>query len=214
MSKIEMVSADKRLRLVRLKLGPFGTNAYIVVCRETGESILVDAPGEADLIAAQLEGTKPRLILITHGHADHTLALAEVKEKLSIPLAAHGADGGALPVLPDRLLTDGDEVECGRLILEVLHTPGHTPGSLCFKVNGFLLSGDTIFPGGPGKTASPAEFQQILLSITEKIFTLPAGTRIFPGHGSFTEVQTEQDQYCRFASRSLDLNLYGDVAWS
>ncbi|MBS3942870.1 MAG: MBL fold metallo-hydrolase [Dethiobacter sp.] len=213
MGKIETLAADKRLKLTRLELGPFGTNAYIAVCRETGESVLVDAPGEADLIAAQLKGTSPRLILITHGHADHTLALEELKEKLNIPVASHGAEGSVLPLPPDRLLKDGDEVVCGRLILKVLHTPGHTAGSLCFKVNGFLLAGDTIFPGGPGKTGSPAEFQQILCSITEKIFALPAGTRIFPGHGSSTDVETEQDQYRKFASRSLNLNLYGDVTW-
>jgi hydroxyacylglutathione hydrolase len=213
MSKTQTVAENNRMRLIRLELGPFGTNAYIVICLETGDSILVDTPGEAGVIAEQLEGTNPRYILITHGHADHTLALEEIKGSLDIPLAAHTADSASLPLPPDLLLKDGDRVPCGRLTLEVLHTPGHTQGSICFRVDDLLLSGDTIFPGGPGKTSSPAGLQQIIHSITEKIFTLPANTLLFPGHGASTRVQTEQEQYAQFASRPLDPNLCGDVTW-
>jgi hydroxyacylglutathione hydrolase len=213
MSTVQTVAEDKRMRLVRLELGPFGTNAYIVVCRETGESILVDAPGEAEVILEQLNGTKPRCILITHSHADHTLALEVLKETLGIPVGAHAADRDGLPVQPDLLLRDGDTVECGRLTLETLHTPGHTPGSLCYKAGHCLLSGDTIFPGGPGKTASPADLQQIICSITEKIFPLPGDTPLYPGHGGFTLVGKEQEQYAQFASRPPDPDLYGDVTW-
>ncbi len=213
MSIVQTVEEDKWRRLVRLELGPFGTNAYIVICRETGESILVDAPGEAQVILSELKETNPRYILITHSHADHTLALEELKEKLNIPVAAHAADSAALPAQPDLLLSDGDTIPCGRLTLKVLHTPGHTPGSLCFIAGKCLISGDTIFPGGPGKTASPPDFQQIIRSITEKIFTLPGDTPLYPGHGRFSRVQSEQEQYAQFASRPLNPDLCGDVTW-
>lgn len=213
MSIVQTVAEDSRMRLVRLELDPFGTNAYIVICRETSDSILVDAPGEAEIILAQLKGTNPRYILMTHNHADHSLALEELKEKLNIPVAAHAADSAALPAQPDRLLRDGDTVQCGRFTLNVLHTPGHTPGSLCFKAGEYLISGDTIFPGGPGKSASPADLQQIIHSITEKIFTLPGDTPLYPGHGASTRVQTEQEQYAQFASRPPHPDLCGDITW-
>ena len=187
--KIAVVARDERMRVTRLELGPFGTNAYIVTCRETSASILVDAPGEAEAIMKQLKGGTAGAILMTHGHADHTGALEELKKKLGVPVAAHPADGNLLPVTPDLLLRGGDTVDCGKLKLEVLHTPGHTPGSLCFKAGGCLLAGDTIFPGGPGKTFSPAGLEQIIGSITGKIFTLPANTRLFPGHGPSTVVE-------------------------
>lgn len=213
MATVQTLIDEGARRLLRLETAPFGTNAYLLACRESGDSILVDAPGEADEIIRQLEGTRPRCILITHGHADHTLALEELKNRLQIPVAAHGADGDALPVRPDRLLRDGDSVACGRLTLAVLHTPGHTPGSLCFLSKGCLICGDTIFPGGPGKTATPADLQQIIRSITEKIFTLPGETLLFPGHGVSTRVQAELEQYRQFAARPLDPHLCGDVTW-
>ena len=213
MSIVQTVAEEMRMRVIRLELDPFGTNAYLVICRETGDSILVDAPGETKVILAQLKGTNPRYILLTHSHADHTLALEEVKDNLNIPVAAHSADSATLPAQPDRLLSDGDTVQCGRLGIKVLHTPGHTPGSLCFLVGERLICGDTLFPGGPGKTASPADLQQIIRSITEKIFTLPGDTALYPGHGGFTRVQTEQAQYVQFASRPPDPDLCGDVTW-
>ena len=181
-----IVAEDDVIVIERLELGPFGTNAYIVTCGKTRDSVLIDAPAEANIIIDKLKNTTPKYILLTHNHLDHIGALAQLRAELKIPLAAHAADGKILTSPPEILLHDGDMISLGRLKLTVLHTPGHTPGSLCFRVGRYLISGDTIFPRGPGKTSSPHDFRQIIKSITEKIFVLPDDTKIYPGHGNST----------------------------
>jgi len=208
-----VVAKDDDIQIERLELGSFGTNAYIVVCLKTRDSLLIDTPAEASIIMDRLKGTNPKYILLTHNHMDHLLALAELHSKLKVPLAAHTLDTGNLPSPPEMLLGDGDTISLGNLKIEVLHTPGHTPGSLCFKVGGYLISGDTIFPGGPGKTGSPDAFRQIIKSITEKIFVLPDDTPIYPGHGTPTVLKKEKDEFAAFSSRPHNPNLCGDVLW-
>jgi len=95
----------------------------------------------------------------------------------------------------------------------VLHTPGHTPGSLCFLVGCYLISGDTIFPGGPGRTGSPDDFKQIINSITEKILVLPDDTQIYPGHGNSAVLKNEKEEFAVFCSRPHEPNLCGEVLW-
>ncbi|HSW35645.1 MAG TPA: MBL fold metallo-hydrolase [Candidatus Limnocylindrales bacterium] len=213
MGKIITVEQNKKFALLRLQTEPFGTNVYLVICRETGESVVIDAPGDTAAILEQLRNTKPRFILLTHGHMDHTVVLEELRTALKVPLAAHEADSAMMPLVPDMLLQGGELVQCGNSRLEVMHTPGHTPGSLCFRVGSLLLSGDTIFPGGPGKTWSPAGFKNIISSITEKIFALPDDTLILPGHGESTNVKTEKELFNTFAARKHADDLYGEVAW-
>ena len=208
------VAKDDRIRIEKLELGPFGTNAYFLTCRETSASVLVDAPGEAGKILAQLKGTDPKYILMTHNHMDHTGALVEVKSALNVPIAAHRDDAGNLPIQPDLLLNDGDVVSCGDIQLTVLHTPGHTPGSLCFLTGNYLIAGDTLFTDGPGKTGSPADFRRIVESLTSKIFVLPEDTRIYPGHGDSTVLKKEKQAFEAFSARYHDPNLCGDVLWS
>jgi glyoxylase-like metal-dependent hydrolase (beta-lactamase superfamily II) len=208
-----VVVRDDNLQIERLQLGPFGTNAYVLTCRQTGDSALVDAPAEASKIADRLEGTNPRYILLTHNHIDHIGALSELRSKLRIPLAAHTADGMTLSPPPEIQLNDGDIVSFGNIRLEVLHTPGHTPGSLCFKTGKYLLSGDTIFPGGPGKTWSPADLQQIIESITSKIFVLDDDTQVYPGHGDAAVLKKEKDEFAVFSTRPHHPDLCGDVLW-
>ncbi len=208
-----VVAKDDDVQIEKLELGAFGTNAYIVVCQKTGDSLVIDTPAEAGKIIDRLQGTNPRYILLTHNHMDHLGALAELHSRLKVPLAAHALDTGNLPSSPEMLLSDGDTISLGVLELEVLHTPGHTPGSLCFKVGGYLISGDTIFPGGPGKTGTADAFRQIVKSITEKIFVLPDDTPIYPGHGEATVVKQEKDEFAVFSARSHDANLCGDVLW-
>ena len=204
---------DESAGITRLEAGPYGTNTYIVVCKSSGESVLIDAPGDADKILEQLAGTHPRCILITHNHIDHIGALGELKAALWIPIAIHPLDAGQLQHPPDINLNDCDIIDAGLLKIRVLHTPGHTPGSTCFLIGRYLLSGDTIFPGGPGKTWSPADFKTIVQSIETKIVVLPDETGIYPGHGDATQVGTEKRAFDLFASRPHPADLFGDVLW-
>jgi hydroxyacylglutathione hydrolase len=205
---------DNDVRIERLTLGSWDTNTYIVVCQKINNSLVVDAPAKASEIIAGLQGTNPRYILLTHDHSDHTGALASLRSRLKVPLAAHEADSGTLKTPAEILLKTGDTISLGNLKVDALHVPGHTPGSLCFKIGKYLLAGDTIFPGGPGKTWSPDEFRQILKSITEKIFLLPDDTVIYPGHGDGTTVRKAKEEYAVFASRPHSPDLCGDVAWA
>jgi glyoxylase-like metal-dependent hydrolase (beta-lactamase superfamily II) len=204
---------DNNIRIEKLQLGPFGTNTYIVVCQKTLESAVVDAPAQADKIIAGLEGTKPVYILLTHDHADHTGALSDLRSRLNVPLVAHASDSHTLKTAPEILAKDGDSLPFGNLGIEILHTPGHTPGSICFRIVNCLMAGDTIFPGGPGKTWSPDNLKQILDSITTKILTLPENTPIFSGHGDDTTVKKAKEEYAVFASRPHNPSLCGDVLW-
>ncbi len=208
-----VVAKDDDVQIEKLELGPFGTNAYIVICQKTRDSALIDTPAEASTIMDRLKDTNPKYILLTHNHMDHLGALAELHSKLKVPLAVHALDAGNLPSTPEMLLRDGDTISLGDLKFEVLHTPGHTPGGLCFKVGRYLISGDTIFPGGPGKTRSPDNLKQIIKSITEKIFVLPDDTPIYPGHGETTVLKKEKEEFAVFSSRPHDPNLCGDVLW-
>jgi glyoxylase-like metal-dependent hydrolase (beta-lactamase superfamily II) len=173
----------------------------------------VDVPAEASKILKALKETNPKYILITHNHMDHLGALTEIKSKLRIPIGAHRLDAKGLPLRPEILLEDGEKVPCGKTSLKVLHTPGHTPGSLCFLFENRLIAGDTIFPGGPGKTRSPTDLKQIIKSITSKIFVLPDDTAIYPGHGDSTLLGKEKEEFSVFSSRRHDPNLFGDVLW-
>jgi len=210
---MEVVVEDSNIQVGRLELGPFATNAYVIICQQTRDSVLIDAPSSASTIVERLKGTNPKYILLTHNHMDHTGALSELRSKLKVPLGAHAADSKSLPSPPERLLNDGDVVLFGKVKLEVLHTPGHTSGSLCFKIGKCLISGDTIFPGGPGKTGSPADFRQIIKSISDKIFVLPDDTQIYPGHGDSTTIKKGKSEFAVFSARHHDPNLYGDVLW-
>jgi hydroxyacylglutathione hydrolase len=197
----------------KLTLGPYETNAYIVVCLKTKESLVVDAPAKASDIIKSLSGTKPQYILLTHDHYDHTGVIVSLRSRLKVPLAAHSLDSTQLKRPPEIFLQDGDRLKLGNLEIKVIHTPGHTPGSLCFRIGQYVFVGDTIFPGGPGRTETPEDFQQILKSITEKIFRLPDNTILFPGHGDSITVKKAKEEYAVFAAKPHDPDLYGDVTW-
>jgi len=208
------VVKNETIQIERYALGPFGTNSYIMTCLQTGDSVVFDAPGDAPKILGQLQHTHPKYILMTHNHMDHTGALAELKSALNVPLAAHAADADRLPIPTDMLLADGETIQFGNIRLAVTHTPGHTPGSLCFYTEGYLISGDTLFPDGPGKTGSPAEFRQIVESLKNKIFVLPDDTQVFAGHGNDTVLGKEKRAFEAFSARPHDPDLCGDVLWS
>ena len=147
--------------------------------------------------------------MITHSHMDHIGALPELKARLKVPVAVHRLDMKGSPVRPEILLEDGQEVSFGNVRLKVLHTPGHTPGSLSFLIGKQLLSGDTLFPHGPGRTGSPADLKRIIGSITGKLFVLPDDTEVYPGHGDSTILGREKKEFAVFSARSHDPGLRG-----
>ena len=205
---------DSVVRIEKLTLGTYETNAYIVVCRKTGESLVIDAPAKSSEIIANLDGTQPKYILLTHDHYDHTGVMTSLRSRLQVPLATHEASAWQLKTPPEIFLKDGESLMLGKLKVEVLHTPGHTPGSLCFKVGKYLFAGDTIFPGGPGHTDSPDDFQEILVSIRDKILRLTDDTVILPGHGDHTTIGKAKAEYAVFTARPHSPSLYGDVLWA
>lgn len=187
--------------ITKISVGPMDNNAYLVVDTGTGESLLIDAANEADRLGRLLATAAPRLgsIVTTHQHADHWLALAEVAASTGAPTIAHPLDAPALPVTPARTVTDGDLVEVGRLALEVIHLSGHTEGSIALALTDpasgqtHLFTGDSLFPGGVGKTADPQKFEALYRDVTTKLFErFPDDTVVYPGHGKDTTLGAER----------------------
>jgi hydroxyacylglutathione hydrolase len=207
-----LIAEDKFLKIDCLTLGPYETNAYILVCKTTGESLVVDAPADTPAIIKALDGTKPKYILLTHDHYDHTGVIVSLRVRLKVPLATHEYSSYQLKTPPEIMLKDGDILQLGKLKVDVIFTPGHTPGGLCFLVGKYLFAGDTLFPGGPGHTESPEDFKELLAAITGKIYTLPGNTMVLPGHGDSTAVKQSKEEYAIFAAKPHGV-LYGDVAW-
>lgn len=180
--------------MVKLSVGPMDNNVYLVACGD--EALLVDGANEASAILKELGSRRLAKIIQTHGHGDHLMALEELVEATGAPVFAHEADAPSMPV-PTNPLNGGDVVDLGPLTLDVLHTPGHTPGGLCFLLREagqtHLFAGDTLFPGGPGNTwGDPAAFAQIMDSLEECLFMLPDDTFVYPGHGADTTIGAER----------------------
>ncbi len=179
-------------RIRKITVGAYENNVYVVACATTGKAVIVDAASEPDRIAAAVTDVEPIAILTTHGHFDHVGAAAETARRLGIPFRLHPADAGIAGMTPDEPLHPG-AIQVGDLTIDARHTPGHTPGSLCFVVPGVVLSGDTLFPGGPGATSSAhSSFPTIIDSIAQGLFTLDAETLVMPGHGLDTTIGTER----------------------
>jgi hydroxyacylglutathione hydrolase len=208
------IFSSAALRVERLVLGAYGANAYVLTCLQTSESLVIDAPDEVEKIVERLHNTRPRAILLTHGHSDHTGALLALKATLQVAVVAHREDSPRLPLRPDLFCSDGEKLPLGIHEIEVLHTPGHTPGSLCFLIDSLLFAGDTLFPGGPGHTPTPADFRRILESLAGKIFPLPNEMRILPGHGDPTTLQAERPAFEAFRARHPAPEMCGDVLWT
>ena len=197
----------------KIPMGDYDNNGYVLVCPKTNESIVIDTPGEPEKIMAVARGTTVKAILITHTHMDHLVGFETIRSQLGAPVGVHGAEAGNLPTSADFHLADGDMVTAGTVTLKVIHTPGHTPGAVCFLIGTHLFSGDTLFPGGPGHTRKPEDLLQIIESITGKLLVLPQETVVYPGHGDDTTIGKAQNEYAVFASRSHSPELCGDVLW-
>ncbi|WP_278262741.1 MBL fold metallo-hydrolase [Nocardia sp. AG03] len=188
-------------RIVKMSVGPMDNNTYLVQSTTTGAAILIDAANEAPRVIQLTTQETPgqiELIVTTHQHPDHWQALTEVTTAVGAPTAAHPLDADALPVPPDRLLADGDTLPLGDLALEVIHLRGHTPGSIALAlVDGahrtHLFTGDSLFPGGVGKTHNPTDFDTLLTDVTTKLFDrYPDDTAVYPGHGDDTTLGADR----------------------
>ena len=186
---------DDQLQIHKLVVGPFDNNVFVLRCRDTGDAVLLDAANEHEKLLELAQSLNVRRILETHGHWDHIQAVPAMREA-GYEVAVTALDAPRLKdVGYDVFLDDKEVVEVGRVRLEAIHTPGHTEGSICFKVAGspILFSGDTLFPGGPGNTTfEGGDFPTIIRSLETKLFTLPADTIVLPGHGDDTTIGTEQ----------------------
>ena len=198
----------------KLTLGQWSTNCYLVACPRTGDAALIDAPADPEAIQSEAKGLKVRFILMTHSHRDHIQALPAIKVALGAPVAAHPSDAADLGVPVDVALAHGQQLTVGDVVLEVLHTPGHTPGSLCYRYGKHLFSGDTLFPGGPGRTRTPADLDIILGSIKGRLLPLPDSTAICPGHGPDAVLGRERGAIMAFLGRPRRADLCGDVLWA
>jgi glyoxylase-like metal-dependent hydrolase (beta-lactamase superfamily II) len=186
----------------QIPVGPFQVLTYIVACPQTNDAVIIDPAGDEDKLLAliQTEGFSVKYILNTHGHADHVLGNPKLKSLLKIPVCMHEADDrffndpsvreksshelGLPPPDPvDIKLKDGDVFEVGTLNIEVIHTPGHTPGSVCYLVGENLFSGDTLFVGAAGRTdLIGGSLNTLIKSIEKKLIVLPKQTIVWPGH--------------------------------
>ena len=205
--------SDGEVRVYKTTCGPFDNNSYLLVCPQTNESIIIDAPMGPGEVLAEAEGTQVKAILITHNHQDHLAGLQEMTEATGAPVLCHAEDASTLPVEPSSLVNDGDTITAGTIELKVMHTPGHTPGSVCYLVGKHLFCGDTLFPGGPGRSRTPENLQQIIGNITEKLFVLPDDTDLLPGHGVESTLGASKEEYRVFAGKSHPADLCGDVLW-
>jgi len=186
---------DDQLEIHKLVVGPYDNNVFVLRCRATGDAVLLDAANEHEKLLELAQSLNVRRVLETHGHWDHIQAVPAMREA-GYEVAVTALDAPRLKdVGYDVFLDDKEVVEVGRVRLDAIHTPGHTEGSICFKVAGspILFSGDTLFPGGPGNTTfEGGDFATIIQSIDGKLLTLSPDTIVLPGHGDDTTVGTER----------------------
>ncbi len=194
---------DAQTVVHRLVVGPIDNNVFVVRCKQTGDALLIDAANEPELLLRTARELGVRQIVETHGHWDHIQAVPEMREA-GFEVAVSAGDAAMLPSY-DLVLEDDTVLPVGQLRVRTIHTPGHTPGSTCFLLEGspVLFSGDTLFPGGPGNTSFPGgNFEQIITSIDRRLFAkLPDETLVLPGHGEDTTIGTERPHLDEWVQR-------------
>ncbi|HJU96542.1 MAG TPA: MBL fold metallo-hydrolase [Jiangellaceae bacterium] len=195
------------LIITKASVGPADNNVYVLRCRRTGEELVVDAAAEpARILALCGEGPLVRVVT-THHHRDHWQALAAVVERTGAATVAHPDDAVAIEVATTEPVLDGHRVNVGAVALEVIHLVGHTPGGIALLYDDptgspHLWTGDSLFPGGPGRTTNTEEFIALMDGLEEKVFArLPDETWVYPGHGADTTLGTERPRLSEYRER-------------
>ena len=182
-----------RLAIRKIHVGEKDTNCYVVACSNSNEAVIIDPGDDAPKILGQLTGLSVKFIVFTHAHAGHTGAKEAVKNATQATTAMHLADATAYLKSAERYLIAGDSLPFGAFALQVLATPGHTPGGLSFRVGNHVFTGDTLLPGKIGRVDLPGSSpQQMLLSLHGQLLTLPDNTVVYPGHGPNTTIGAER----------------------
>ena len=196
--------ADSRLQIHKVVVGPYANNVFVLRCRDTGEAVLIDAANEHEQLLELCRRLGVRRVLETHGHWDHIQAVPAIREA-GYEVGVMSADAAMLKdVGYDVFIDDHDVIEVGKLRLHAIHNPGHTPGSVSFRVEGapLVFTGDTLFPGGPGTTTfDGGNFDTIIDSLDNRLFTLPAETIVMPGHGVSTTIAAERPHLQEWVAR-------------
>ncbi len=185
--------SDTNVEVHKVVVGPYDNNVFVIRCRATGDALLIDAANEHEQLLQLCQTLGVRKVVETHGHWDHIQAVTQIRDA-GYEVAVTAADAHMLPSY-DLILEDDQAIEVGNLRIHTITTPGHTPGSICFRVDGtpLLFSGDTLFPGGPGATKfEGSSFPDIIESIDRRLFTLAADTIVLPGHGADTTIGAER----------------------
>lgn len=189
------------LDITKVAVGPMSNNAYLLRCRQTGEALMIDAANDADTLTHLLathSANALNQVVTTHQHPDHWQALAAVVAATGASTAAGRLDAAKVPVATDTLLDDGDKLAVGACALTAIHLTGHTPGSIAIAYQdptggAHIFTGDSLFPGGPGKTGNPTDFTSLMDDLEAKIFgEYDDATRIYPGHGNDTTLGSER----------------------
>ncbi len=196
--------ANADVEVHRVVVGSYDNNVFVVRCRRTGDAVLIDAANEHELLLELCQSLGVRRVLETHGHFDHIGAVSQLREA-GYEVGVTAADAPMLAEVGyDVFLDDAEVIEVGRLRLDAIHNPGHTPGSISFHLAGtpLLFTGDTLFPGGPGNTSfDGGDFDAIIESIDTKLFTFPAETILLPGHGVDSTIGRERPHLHEWVER-------------
>lgn len=182
------------LIIKKIIVGPLETNCYIVSCEYTGHTFVIDPGDSSKAIVNYIYRNEfiPKAIILTHGHPDHIGGLKMIKGELGVPVMIHRMDSEYLCQPANAYLIDREYLDLGRERLTVIHTPGHTPGSVCIHSKGILFSGDTLFNAGVGRTDLPGgSCKELEDSLRNKILVLPPDTVVYPGHGPETTIGNE-----------------------
>jgi glyoxylase-like metal-dependent hydrolase (beta-lactamase superfamily II) len=197
------------LTIAKLAVGPMDNNAYLLRCTASGEGLLIDAANEAERLhdLVRFEGPPVSAILTTHRHADHWQALAAAVADAGAAVYAGDPDADELPVAVDERLSHGDTIEVGELSLQIIALRGHTPGSVAVLYRDpsgtpHLFTGDSLFPGGVGRTTSPQDFTSLIDDVEERLFAvLPDDTWFYPGHGNDSTLGAERPHLAEWRAR-------------